>query len=544
MKITTPIKINVTELKHDLTVSVDKVIVPELVSAGAVVSGKKDENGNKIMIINGDIDLETIEEVFDQYNVEIDDYIVDDMSMIPDYDDVQVFDSKKANVNGEKLNEKKADKCCPPKKKSTISVYEALNLGKSESLKVADLDTVIDSIAGKHLSESVKNVAITKAKNEFLKSALGTQKYNAVLESAQVGNQSMHADTKINGKRIAEYTTDELKSLLEKVNGQIADLKVKVSNGLNENADEKKIKDAIALKEKVQAILDDEISFRDAMEYVKEDEESTPSFEFKNLNPNASDDEEKKEEKTDAKNESDEAETSEENAEETEEKTDDNEEQNPDEDEVVELGSVVITLASEDAANDLKNDCVEAGIPEDAIEIEPVEDETEEDEDSESDEENTDAETSEENTEDAATEEETPSESVKTSGNAVNEDEEENTDEPNIELSADEEETEGGEENADAETSEESGEDKAFKFILTDTDYVDKLATVLEDIWGMEKSEFEDLIGGEIVSSEDEETDSEEDGENEEKSDDADNSEVSTEDDFDDFNPDDIFKDL
>ena len=105
-------------------------------------------------------------------------------------------------------------------------------------------------------------------------------------------------------------------------------------------------------------------------------------------------------------------------------------------------------------------------------------------------------------------------------------------------------------ENADDESDEENAEeDKQPKLILTNTDYASKLAKVLEDVYGISKEEFEDMIGGEIVEEEpkeDEENSDEEGSENSEESKDEESKDSSEEkkDDEEELDPSDLFKNL
>lgn len=520
MKINAPVKINISELKANIDPSVKvETIKADLKAEGAHVAGYRDEDGTLVMVISGDIDIETIEAVFDEdAQVDFNEFVIDDIELI-DADTVEVFDNKNIKNSMKKsLSEKKKD-CCPPapKKKSVmISLAEAFQRKKVSKKKVS-LDNVIDSMAGHKLTESAAINALNKAKNEaidyYLMEKLGKDKYKLILESLEADKTSIHGNVKVNGKKIEEYTTDELVGLLEKVSRQINTLEEKVGMSLNET-DTAKLNKELETKNKIRNILDEEISFREALKAIKEDDNDSNNLDFKDLNPDTVDNDKK-----DDKSKKD------------EDKDDDD--KNPDEDEEVEIGNIIITLDSKKSAEELKNDLIDAGIPEDAIEIDPVED-SDEDEDEEKSDDSEDK----ENKEDS--EDETPNESVKIkAGKKINEDDSEESDEDEEDDDKDEDKSED-EDSEDEDDEEETG---SYKLILTDTDYAPQLSDVLQDIWGLSKEEFEEMIGGEIVDADDDEDssdDKEKKADSEDKSDDSSDEDDSLED----FDPDEIFKDL
>jgi hypothetical protein len=320
----------------------------------------------------------------------------------------------------------------------------------------------------------------------------------------------------INGKNVADYTTEELGTLLEKVNAQIADLESKVGvEGLNET-ESAKLQKTLELRRKLAEMLNDEIDFRNALTEADE-EKSDVKDPFGGVDAVPTGEEKSDDEKSD------------------EEKTDNaDDDKNPDEDETVELSQIVITLTSKDAAEDMKKDLLDAGVPEDAIEIEKAEDDEEDENKSDSEEEKSEEEEkpAEENGE------EKQEESVKTEGQKLNEDDE-NAD---AEKSDEEKPAEDAEKTDDAEK--ENADEEPYKLTLTDTEYANQLADVLQNIWGMSNDEFNELIGGELVTDEEPADDSEkEDGDDEAK--DADDSgDADTDADEEDFNPEDIFKGL
>ena len=550
--------VNISALKEDNEGVSINAVKSDLVEFGAIVRGAKDVDGDTLMLINGDITVEDVENAFINIGVNVNDYIVeeDDLTI------TQTFEKKNVAVkkNQTAVNEKKGG-CCPPKKANgekkdkkeykgdLVNLSEALHGTHKRGVKTElKLNQIIDAIAGCHIDESISARAIEKAKQNnkrvYLQEKLGNEIYNAVLESLENGT-TVHANKKINGKAVCEYSIDELKGLMEKASKQIEALEKKL--GLNEADDAELTKKIAHFKDAVK-MIDEEISFREAKELLSEGD----GIEFKNINPNVSDDDKKKEEKKDEEatvegDGSDEV-SDEDDAESTDDKEteDDEKEQNPDEDEEVELASIIITLATKDDAEDLKADFIEAGIPEDAIELEEVADDDEEDdtEDGESTEEETDTEdaseeTAEETEGDKATEESVQFKGVK----PLNEDDEDNADDAETTEDDSTEETTDGDETKDDEESEDEEAEKAWKVILVNTDYAKEAKDVLVDMWGMTDEEFNDMIGGDIVDDEDnaEDDGSDESSDNDDDSTKSDDENGESEDDDDDFDPNDIF---
>ena len=405
---------------------------------------------------------------------------------IPEFDEVkeddEVVEAKKP-VAAKPVNEKKND-CCPKKKSpkgETYTLSEAL--GKTRPVRKAtpSLDELIDSICGKKVNEDIQKKAMQKviAENEqadnitFLRAKLGEKKFKSLMESLEAGKKSM-GDFKVNGKHISEFTVTEIQAILEKVNEQIKEFEEKLkADGLNE-ADAANINKTLNLRRVLAEKLSDELDYRNA---ITEAEEDAPMDPFGNVDSVPSGSEEEKSAEDDEK-------PAEEKKSDDEEKKDD--EKNPDEDEVIELSQIVITLASKDAAEDLKNDLIDAGIPEEALTVEKASDD---EDDEETSEEEKPAEDEEKPAEEEKPEEEKAEESVAANGNKLNEADDD------ADAPAEDDEKPAEEENAD----------EPYKVILTDTEHVGTLANVLQDIWGMEQDEFNELIGGEIVTDDEEE---------------------------------------
>ena len=444
----------------------------------------------------------------------------------PDYDDVDDEDEELPKFEkihkGRHLDEKKKNNCCPGTKTVNESVIDDV---------LADLDTKI-------LNESKE--AEKKNQKELEKKTL-----KALTEN----KHSLHENVRYNGKSFAKMTLKELKSIYETVKASVDALS---ERSLNENVVDTKIVETINKKKQLLEFLDEEITYRttrmECLSKLNEDSAEISDEELANLfGPAQGEDE------APANNGGDDA-KSEDSNEEGEENKEGNEDEN-NEDEEVELSRIEITLKDAEAANDLKQACLDAEIPEDAFELENVEDEsaTEDEENSEESEENSEEsseKTSEENAEEENSEE-SANESyefakyVKMLGEGEVADEQPADDAAGEEDSEDENGAENADGEGDKENSEEEEEDKQPKFILTNTDYASKLAKVLEDVYGISKEEFEDMIGGEIVEEEPKENEENLDKEGSENSEESkEDSEEKKDDEEDELDPSDLFKNL
>lgn len=418
---------------------------------------------------------------------------------------------------------------CGCKTNRLVNLSEALGFTKSVSKKNMSLDEVIDNMVG--INESIMNKAINKVKKsnsmtlQECYNKLGKNSFDKIVESLQKKSECLHGDVKVNGKKIAEYTVNELQGLLEKLVSQIAELNRKIS--LNEG-DTKKLNEVLANKMKIQTILENEITYRVSYRMF-EDDEKREDDDFKDLNPEPLDIEDKEKDATEQLADDIVSQVD----------TDEDDEQNPDEDSEEEVSSVIITLVNMDAAEKMKEELIEAGIPEEEIVLEEIIDEESDEEESESDEEEQSEESEEEQSEESEEESdeeeksEKQEESYKYRGSKLNEaDEDEEESESDEEEKPEEDSDEQEEETEGEESDEEEQEDEeepAVKLILKNTDYIEILMNVLEDRWGLSQEEFEELIGGEIVSGDEDEEEQED-----EEKDDDDNE----------FNPDEIFKNL
>ena len=349
----------------------------------------------------------------------------------------------------------------------------------------------------------------------------------SVFNALNAKKKSLHSKISVNGQLLESMSNTQVSTLLTKVNAAKNKLVNKLSNSLNESVNTKNnIKNEIVKLTKLSNILDEENTYRTyATKYglINEDEnqESGNSGEFSeedlaNMFGAGQGEEDKSDNETEEKTEEPKSEDApSEDAPQDEESV-----------EEVELARIVITMQDKDAAEDLKASCVNAGIPEDVIEIsDDTEDEPEENEEGDT--------STEDKEEDKESAEETKdtNEGVKYS---------------NLRrlFEADEETPEETPEDAPEENSDETNDAEAeneghTKFILTNTDYALQLSKVLDDVYGITKEEFEDMIGGEIVEDSEDE-DATEDKDSDENTTDADNTEGSTEEDT--IDPSELFK--
>ena len=410
--------------------------------------------------------------------------------------------------NRRRLLEKKKG-CCPPKKgKKLVNLSEALKMRKA-GLTTRD---IVRSAKKPYLNESIISNAINKAKTEprndkkmklimkkkeimQLKESLGAEKFNMICEAMKSGKKTLYSKKTINGKNITEYSAKELLELLNTVKKQHTNL-MKSYKSLNESATKstkRELRTAIENKERLMLILDEELTYRltfkklNKSKAINEDEENP--LEPLSVDPTDGDD------------------------------TD----ETPDNDEEVELSRVVITVANQDAADELKQSLVDAGVPDDAIEFE-TDDETDDSEDSDDTDSEAD-ENSDENTDTDDTADETPNESLHYNKfKKLLEDDDPESDKADDSTDDNAKDGEDSDASSDDNSDDSSdSEDKPIKVVLTNTDYVNDLADVLNNEYGISKEEFEEMIGGQIVDDSDdsdESSDSDDDKSDDENKDD------------------------
>ena len=420
--------------------------------------------------------------------------------------------------NRRRLLEKKKG-CCPPKKgKKLVNLSEALKMRKA-GLTTRD---IVRYAKKPYLNESIISNAINKAKTEprndkkmklimkkkeimQLKESLGAEKFNMICEAMKSGKKTLYSKKTINGKNITEYSAKELLELLNTIKKQHTNL-MKSYKSLYESATKstkRELRTAIENKERLMLILDEELTYRltfkklNKSKAINEDEENP-------LKPLPVD-------PTDG----------------------DDTDETPDNDEEVELSRVVITVANQDAADELKQSLIDAGVPDDAIEFE-TDDETDDSEDSDdtdSDTDETSDDNSDENTDTDDTTDETPNESLHYNKfKKLLEDDDPESDK--ADDSTDDNAKDGEDSEASSDDSDDSSdsEDKPIKVVLTNTDYVNDLADVLNNEYGISKEEFEEMIGGQIVDDSDDSDDSDEssDSDNDKSDDESKEDEPST----------------
>lgn len=406
--------------------------------------------------------------------------------------------------NRRRLLEKKKG-CCPPKKgKKLVNLSEALKMRKA-GLTTRD---IVRSAKKPYLNESIISNAINKAKTEprndkkmklimkkkeimQLKESLGAEKFNMICEAMKSGKKTLYSKKTINGKNITEYSAKELLELLNTIKKQHTNL-MKSYKSLYESATKstkKELRTAIENKERLMLILDEELTYRltfkklNKSKAINEDEENP--LEPLSVDPTDGDDKNESGEDTD---------------------------ETPDNDEEVELSRVVITVANQDAADELKQSLVDAGVPDDAIEFE-TDDETDDSEDSDDTDSEAD-ENSDENTDTDDTADETSNESLHYNKfKKLLEDDDPESDKADDSTDDNAKDGEDSDENSDENSDDNSddssdSEDKPIKVILTNTDYVNDLADVLNNEYGISKEEFEEMIGGQIVDDSDDSGDS------------------------------------
>ena len=415
--------------------------------------------------------------------------------------------------NRRRLLEKKKG-CCPPKKgKKLVNLSEALKMRKA-GLTTRD---IVRSAKKPYLNESIISNAINKAKSEprndkkmklimkkkeimQLKESLGAEKFNMICEAMKSGKKTLYSKKTINGKNITEYSAKELLELLNTVKKQHTNL-MKSYKSLNESATKstkRELRTAIENKERLMLILDEELTYRltfkklNNSKAINEDEENP--LEPLSVDPTDGDSTDDSSDGTDDTADADSSDTDE----------------TPDNDEEVELSRVVITVANQDAADELKQALVDAGVPDDAIEFE-TDDETEDNEESDDTDADTDTdETSDDTTDD--TTDETPNESLHYNKfKKLLEDDDPESDTADDSADADNaDNADGDDTEADSDDDSSGSEDKPIKVVLTNTDYVNDLADVLNNEYGISKEEFEEMIGGQIVDDSDSSDDSDE----------------------------------
>ena len=412
--------------------------------------------------------------------------------------------------NRRRLLEKKKG-CCPPKKgKKLVNLSEALKMRKA-GLTTRD---IVRSAKKPYLNESIISNAINKAKTEprndkkmklimkkkeimQLKESLGAEKFNMICEAMKSGKKTLYSKKTINGKNITEYSAKELLELLNTIKKQHTNL-MKSYKSLYESATKstkRELRTAIENKERLMLILDEELTYRltfkklNKSKAINEDEENP-------LKPLPVD-------PTDG----------------------DDTDETPDNDEEVELSRVVITVANQDAADELKQSLVDAGVPDDAIEFE-TDDETDDSEDSDDTDSEAD-EKSDENTDTDDTADETPNESLhynKFKKLLEDDDPESDTADDSTDDNAKDGEDSDASSDDNSDDSSDS-EDKPIKVVLTNTDYVNDLADVLNNEYGISKEEFEEMIGGQIVDDSEDSEDSDDSDESSDSDDDKSNDE-------------------
>jgi hypothetical protein len=435
--------------------------------------------------------------------------------------------------------------------RSTIGAHEAREAFKKlkeENTKLRRINkdeknkfSIVDVPGVKKSLKHLANVDSETAKNiEALEKSLVEKVTKALKEN----RSCLYENVKVNGKSLKEYSLDELYKLFNKLATIKENLTKKLRSSLNES-DLTALKNELKQKNLLMEYIDNEITYRETRnQFVVNEDGEISDEELKNLFGPSQGEAEETEDEGDNESKEDDKEDNDD----TSDKDNSNDEE---EDEVHELSRIEITLTTMEAAVDLKDACIAAGIPEGAIEIDDNEEATEEDETS-NDEESEESDSEEENSEETeeTSEEQNEAYNYRNITNLLFEAEEtEETSEETEETSEenDENSEESEESGNEEETSEETEENKGVKFILVNTDYTLTLVKILEDQYDISKEELEDMIGAELIDeSADEESDSEENKEDKDsKKDKKDGkSKEDKEDDDLDIDPSDLFKGL
>lgn len=413
---------------------------------------------------------------------------------------------------------------------STIGAHEAREAFKklrAENAKLRKIEKEegekfnINDVAGaKKALGQIKKADPDNAKEVDKFQKMLTEKVNTHLKS---GKAYLHENVSVKGVSFKDMTVFELKSLYDKTLAEKAELSKAIKNTLNES-DFNATKVKLQKKNQLLNFIDEELTYRVVRQRclkhltegveLNEDGGEITDEELANLfGPGQG--EEVQDDNT-SNNDSNNEENKEENNDES------SEENNDDESEEVELSRIEITLKNREAAEDLKQACLDADIPEDAIEIEDVEEDDDENDEDDADENNEENDSEEEESD--GSEDDSANESIYY-GNIlklINEGEIADADNADAEEQpTDDQAAEDDDQDADGDDAEENEEDGQVKFILTNTDYASNLLKVLDDQYGISKDEFEEMIGAEIVEDDEESDDASDDEEAAEGGDDS-----------------------
>jgi len=509
--------------------------------------------------------------------------LIDDLKEL---DALDALDTEKDDENDDEMEEamlyEKRRRCCPPRslheslyakdekdqeklkeieknvkaeynkiKTMPLSVHEvreAMKKLKSENAKLRKIEnrdgknySIMDVPGAKAAFKKMKERDADKAKEieKFEKTLAEKVVYNL-----KHNKKSLHENVKVNGKYLKDMDMNTLNRLYESVREDSDSLMrdLTMSPSMKKRAE---LRAKMNKKNTLLEYVDQEITYRatrrKCLNRLNEDEDMSATISNEELDNlfgpaqgESTDSKEKDTKKEDSKKKG-----SEENGEDTEN---------------IELDTIQVEFTTEEAANQFKDWCVEAGIPEDVLDVHEVEEdedeesEEEEGSDEENTEENNDTENSDESTEDNS-EEDSANESLGYNLRKLLFEDAEDGSEDNAEEETPAE-GEGSEENAeesndegegDGEGDEENDEDAHFVCVLTDTKYTTTLLGVFDDKYGISKDEVEEQIGGEIEEREDEEDDEEAtEGASDGEGDSKDNGDDSDED----FDPNELFKGL
>ena len=366
---------------------------------------------------------------------------------------------------------------------------KSLNESYSPNAQMKKVYNILDEELTYRLTRDqlLKKKSVTKKSvSKDILEHLGKEKTEMILKNLRQRKPYLYESVKINDKRICSYSTDELLSLYKKVKNK--------KRTLNEsNAS----RSALLKNNKILNILDEELTYRLSYEkYLNEEDEELPAATTDPFDSLISDEG------------GDDAATQDSTS-------------NPEEDEVVELSRIVITLQDDDAADKLKDYLTDEGVSDSKIEIKPEVEDTEKSENA--------------------------SESIyyKKMRYLFEDDEDADADKDSTEDSAENDETTDDADNKEDKSDDTESTGGNIQLILSDPseDDIEALKNVLVNKYGYTEEEFTDTIGGEIVSSDDEEGEEGESDEKEDKSDDKEEK-SSGDEEADSLDPSELFKGL
>ena len=385
------------------------------------------------------------------------------------------------------LNEKKMAAKCTGKQCKLSDVVK-----KKSDMSIAKIKDILDDLKAtkdKEFTEDIAKKAISKIKKENKNLVKAGVKISSIPQAKQIlkklakfdpsvkdmdeslacktlyaysqGKLSLHENVTVNNKKLKFYNLKTLKRLINEANASKKSLRTKL-NSINESKNpalNNRVKSELSNKLKLIKILSEEIEYRYAIAHTKLFEDEEP--ENTTLDASTGD------QTIDASTATDSSESKDDSVED------------------VELSGIVFTMKNKAAADEFISTCVDSGVPEDALEI------VDEDEDKDDKKKN-------------------ESYRLPKHLRALLEDEEvsESDDEDDKDKDEDDDKKDDKDDDSteDDKDDDKKDDDKPVKVRLNDTDYTEKVADVLNTNYGISKEDFEEKLGGSIVSDDEEES--------------------------------------